>query len=39
MESVTQDVSSERKVHRIYDFNLSSRMWSVGGLVAFRAVW
>jgi hypothetical protein len=38
MDSKTQDVLWKRKVQRIYDVNLSSRVWSAGGLVAFRAV-
>jgi hypothetical protein len=38
MDSITQDVSWKRKLRRIYDFNLSSRMWSDGGFVTFRAM-
>ena len=38
MDSVTQDVSWKRKLQRIYEFNLSSTVWSAGGFVAFRAV-
>jgi len=38
MDSITQDVSWKRKVHRIFQVNLSSTVWIAGGLVAFRAV-
>jgi len=38
MDSITQDEYWKRKVHRIYRVNLSSRVRSAGGLVAFRAV-
>jgi len=38
MDSITQDVSWKRKVQRIYEVNLSSRVWLAGGFVAFRAV-
>jgi len=38
MNSITQDVYCKRKVQRIYEVNLSSRVWSDGGFVAFGAV-
>ena len=38
MNSITQDVYCKRKVQKLYDFTLSSRVWSDGGFVAFRAV-
>ena len=38
MYSITQDITWKRKVQRIYEVNLSSRVWSAVGLVAFRAV-
>jgi len=38
MDSITQDVYCKRKVQKLYDFTLSSRVWSDGGFVAFRAV-
>jgi len=37
MDSITQDVSCNRKVQRMYKFNLSSRLWTAGGFEAFRA--
>ena len=38
MDSITQDVSWNRKVQLIYEGNLSSRLWSDGGFVAFRGL-
>jgi len=38
MDSITQDVSWNRKVQMIYEGNLSSRVWSDGGFVAFRGL-
>ena len=38
MDSITQDVLWRGKVQGIYEVNLSSRVRSAGGLVAFRAV-
>jgi len=38
MECITQDISSKRKVERIYEFNLSNTVWSDTGFVAFRFV-
>jgi len=39
MDSITLDVSWKRKIENIYNFTLSSRVWSDGGFVGFRAVW
>ena len=39
MYSITQDVSWKRKVERIYEVSLSSRVWTAGVFVAFSVVW
>ena len=36
MNSITQDLSRKRKVQRIYEVNLSSKVRSAGGLVALK---
>ena len=38
MDSITEDVLWKGKVQRMYEVNLSNRVRSAGGLVAFRAV-
>jgi len=39
MDNIIKDVFRKREVQRIYELNLSSRLWSAGRLVAFRTVW
>ena len=37
MDSIAQDVSWKWKLQKINEVNLSSRVWSAGGFVAFGA--